>query len=130
MSLWTKIKQSRKRGGTIPGGYKDTVLYPNQVAWAPGYQEKQNWQYPPAPAHEQRSALINAWQGNQLPGPTNFIPGVALSRFTWNVPTSYANTLKNQQYNVGFNIQGYGSVQNAALQQAIQQAWQNRVQGV
>jgi hypothetical protein len=130
MGLWEKVKASRRRGGTAPQGYRETVLYPSDVAWAPGYQEKQNWQYPSVPAHEQRSALVNAWEGNQLPGPTNFIPNVPLSRFTWNVPTSYANTLKNQQYNVGFNIHGYGSVQNAALQKAIQQAWQNRVQGV
>ncbi len=126
MARWWAIKKR----GTAPQGYKETFLYPNPTTMQPGYQEKQNWQYAPVPAHEQRGALTNAWMGNQLPGPTNFIPGVAKSTFTWNVPTSYANTLKNQQYNVGRNIQGYGAIQNAALQRAIQQAWQNRVKGV
>lgn len=116
----------RSRRGTTPAGWSTISLYPNPNAYAPGYQEKQVWTWPPAPAHETRAALTNAWMGNQLPGAVNFIPGVQLSKFTWNVPTSYANTLKNQQFNKGFNIQGYSSIQNASLQQQIQQAWQNR----
>lgn len=114
-----------KKRGTAPAGWENIVLSPNpNTAYL--YQEKQVWTWPPAPAHETRAALTNMWQGNQLPGPVNFIPGVALSKFIWNVPTSYANTLRNQQFNVGFNIQGYSATQNASLQQAIQQAWQNR----
>jgi len=90
------------------------------------YQVKERYPWPNVPAHETWAALSNAWGGNQLPGPTNFIPGVELSKFTWNVPTSYANTLMNQQYNKAFNIQGYGNVQNAIMMKQIQQAWQNR----
>lgn len=120
----------RKNAGTRPAGDKQILLYPSPTIWGPGYQEKQVWTWAPAPAHEQRGALTNAWMGNQLPGPTNFIPNVALSKFTWNIPTSYANTLKNQQYNVGLNIMGMSSVQNSTLQAQIQQAWQNRKTGV
>jgi hypothetical protein len=117
------------RSGTKPAGYVNIVLHPSNVAQY-FYQEKQNWTWAPAPAHETRGALTNAWMGNQLPGPTNFIPNVPLSNFTWNVPTSYPNALlKNVQYNKGFNIGGYSAIQNATLQAAIQQAWQNRANG-
>src|ERR1700747_917871 len=126
MAWYNKIRLKR---GSRPRGDTQILLYPSPTAWAPGYQEKQGYPWPPAPAHEQRSALVNAWSGNQLPGPTNFIPNVALSNFLWNVPTSYANTLKNQQYNVGMNIMGMSTVQNSTLQAQIQQAWQNRARG-
>lgn len=91
------------------------------------YQEKQSWPWPSAPAHEQRSALVNNWTGNQLPGPTNFIPGVSQSYGLWNIPTSYANTLKNTQYNSGYNIGSQSSYSTALLQQIAQLQWQNRV---
>ncbi len=121
---------NRNKSGSKPAGYSDIVLHPSTVAWAPGYQEKQNWTWPYVPAHESRGALTNAWMGNQLPGPTNFIPGVPLSKFTWNIPTSYPNALlKNVQYNRGFNLHGQSTIQNASLQAAIQQAWQNRANG-
>jgi len=117
------------RGGTKPAGYTNIVLHPSNTTQY-FYQEKLNWTWAPAPAHEQRGALTNAWMGNQLPGPTNFIPGVPLSKFTWNVPTSYSNSLrKNVQYNRGFNLHGQSAIQNASLQAAIQQAWQNRANG-
>ena len=117
---------SPRKKGTAPDGFVP-VMYREDYP-AHFYQEHWNWPWPPAPAHEQRGALTNAWNGNQLPGPTNFIPGVPLSKGTWNVPTSYANSLRNQQFNAGFNIQGYSAWQNATLQQQVQLQWQNRVQ--
>lgn len=90
------------------------------------YQVKSNWPWPPAPAHETMAALTNCWSGNQLPGPTNFIPGVLKSKYTWNVPTSYANTLLNQQYNAGFNIHSYGAYQTSVLAMKAQKSWQDR----
>jgi hypothetical protein len=127
MAWYNRLRLKR---GSRPAGDRTIVLYPSPVAYAPGYQEKQTYPWPSAPAHEQRSALVNAWQGNQLPGPTNFIPNVPLSHFVWNVPTSYMNTLRNQQYNVGMNIMGMSTIQNSTLQAQIQQAWQNRARGV
>lgn len=127
MAWYNKMRLKR---GTRPRGDVPILLYPSPTTMAPGYQEKQTYPWPPTPAHEQRSALVNAWQGNQLPGPTNFIPNVANSQALWNVPTSYANTLKNQQYNVGLNIMGMSTVQNSTLQAQIQQAWQNRARGI
>lgn len=127
MAWYSKLKA---RLGSRPSSMQNIVLSANPTTMQPGYQEKQNWPWLPVPAHEQISALTNAWMGNQLPGPTNYIPGVPLSNFVWNVPTSYANTLKNQQYNVGMNIMGMSSVQNSSLQAAIQQAWQNRSRGI
>lgn len=88
------------------------------------YQAMNTWVYPSVPAHEQRSALINCWTGNQLPGECNYIPGVQSA--LWNHPTSYANTLVNQQYNQGYNIQTGSVLQNAQLQVSIMQAWLNR----
>lgn len=115
----------RSKRGTAPDGFRTIVLSPNpNVQYF--YQEKQVYPWPNVPAHETRAALTNCWQGNQLPGPVNFIPGVAKSKFTWNVPTSYMNTLKNQQYNRGFNIQSYSSVQSASLMAQVQQLWANR----
>lgn len=116
----------KKNAGTIPQGMTSVVLHPNPNAQY-FYQEKVNWTWGSAPAHEQRSALVNAWQGNQLPGPTNFIPGVPLSHFTWNIPTSYANSLVwQQQYNKAYNIQSSTPQQQAAMLQQAIQAWQNR----
>lgn len=114
----------KRKHGTLPD--KMVGIGYTGPAHMVAYQTRENYPWYSVPAHETRAALTNAWQGNQLPGPVNFIPGVALSRFTWNVPTSYMNSLKNQQYNAGFNIMGQGSVQQAAMNQAIQQAWQNR----
>lgn len=119
--MWTW----KKKHGTAPDGYQPITLHPSQSSQY-YYQEKQNWTWGNAPAHETRAALVNCWTGNQLPGDTNFIPGVPLSSFTWNVPTSYANTLKNQQYSAGMNIQSQSAYQSGALLQQIQQAWQNR----
>lgn len=116
----------RRSQGSVPAKWGSVTLYPSQQAQY-FYQEKQTWPWPSAPAHEQRSALVNCWTGNQLPGATNFIPGVLASYMTWNVPTSYANTFKNQQFNVGFNIQQSTPMQQATiLEQAIQN-WQSRV---
>jgi hypothetical protein len=102
-------------------------LYSNQNAEY-FYQEKQVFPWPSAPAHEQRSALVNCWTGNQLPGDVNFIPGVAASYHLWNIPTSYANTFKNQQFNRGFNIQNETPMQQADLLQQAITNWQNRMQ--
>lgn len=114
----------RKKKGTFPDAFIPINLM--QDAAQHDYQTKWTWPWPNVPAHEQRSALTNFWSGNQLPGYTNFMPGVPLSKFTWNVPTSYANTLRNQQYNSGFNIQGYSAYQNATLLQQVQMQWQAR----
>lgn len=115
----------RTKRGSRPIGFAPIQLAPSPVAQY-YYQEKQPYNWPSVPAHETRAGLTNAWQGNQLPGPINFIPGVQLSKFTWNVPTHYMNSLINQQYNKGFNTQGMSSVQSATLQTQILQAWQNR----
>jgi hypothetical protein len=118
MGLFGKMKGSTPAGmGTI-SYYDDYPLHT--------YQNMITWNWPNVPAHEQRSALINNWTGNQLPGGTNFIPGVGLSNFTWNVPTSYANTLKNQQYNMGYNIQSQSAFSSSQMQVMAQQAWMNR----
>lgn len=127
MAWYNKFRKGR---GTKPQGDAQILLYPRPSTMGPGYQEAQTYPWPPAPAHEQRSALVNAWQGNQLPGPTNFIPNVQLSQAVWNHPTAYQNTLRNQQYNVGLNIMGMSTVQNSTLQAQIQQAWQNRARGI
>lgn len=118
--------QRRKSQGSQPVGGTPVMLYPSGVAQY-FYQEKQTYPWPPAPAHEQRSALTNCWAGNQMPGYNNFIPGVAASHDLWNIPTSYMNTLKNVQYNRGMNIQLQGQVpQSDLLQQALAN-WQNRI---
>lgn len=122
-SFWMR----RKSQGSVPKTMTQVQLYPSMTAQY-FYQEKQNWPWAPAPAHEQRSALTNCWEGNQLPGPTNFIPGVLASYMTWNVPTSYANTLMNQQYNKGLNIQNSSVFQQSDLLQQALQNWQARVQ--
>ena len=114
----------RRGRGSAPQGFIPIMLGPD---WPQhNYQVKQTYPWPNAPAHETRAALTNCWSGNQLPGPVNFIPGVAVSKYVWSVPTSYSNSLKNQQYNVGFNIQGMSSMQSASLMAQIQQTWQNR----
>lgn len=120
-------KIMNRRKGAKPYAWAPIQLAPNPHAMAPGYQEKQTWPWPSAPAHEQRSALVNCWTGNQLPGDVNFIPGVWQSYSTWNIPTSYANTLKNQQFNVAQNILTQSSWSSAQAQQIAQIQWANRV---
>lgn len=110
----------------MPAKWGNVQLYPSQQAQY-FYQEKQTWPWASAPAHEQRSALVNCWTGNQLPGDTNFIPGVLNSYMLWNVPTSYANTFKNQQFNKGFNIVNSTPYQQATLLEQALQNWQSRV---
>lgn len=114
-----------RKSGTAPEGFSTIALTPSPVAQY-YYQEKQTYPWPSAVPHQTRAALTNAWNGNQLPGATNFIKGVPSSRFVWNVPTSYPNTLKNQQYNKGYNIQGMGAWNTGLLQTQVYQAWQNR----
>ena len=115
----------RKGRGSAPKKMVDVNLYPSSHAQY-FYQEKQTYNWPSVPAHEQRSALVNCWQGNQLPSTTTFIPGVPASQFLWNVPTSYANTLVNQQYNKAFNIQQMTPQQQATMLQQAMMQWQNR----
>lgn len=112
-----------KRGST-PDGYTSVVLSPDYSQHF--YQVKQSYPWPNVPAHETYAAVSNCWNGNQLPGDVNFIPGVSISSKLWNVPTSYANSPVNRQYNVGYNIQGYSPVQNANVRNAALQIWQNR----
>jgi hypothetical protein len=119
-------KSHNRSKGSKPQGLDPIVLYPNPNAQY-FYQEKWSWPWPNVPAHEQRSALVNAWMGNQLPGLTNFIPGVPASYSLWNIPVSYANTLVNQQFNSGLNIQLETPVQQADLLQQAITNWQNRV---
>lgn len=114
----------RRGRGSAPTSWTNISYSPDYPQH--DYQTKWVWPWPTVPAHETRGALTNAWTGNQLPGPTNYIPGVGLSKATWNVPTSYANTLKNQQYNVGFNIQSASAWNSAYMQAIAMQAWQNR----
>lgn len=120
------FRRRKKNSGSTPKGMEQIALYSNP-ATAYFYQEKQVFPWANAPAHEQRSALINCWTGNQLPGMVNFIPGVPGSYDLWNVPTSYANTLKNQQFNKGLNIQNETVYQQADLLQQAITNWQNRV---
>lgn len=119
----------RRKRGSAPQGYVN-ISYGYDYAQH-DYQAKWSWPWPPAPAHEQRSALTNFWRGNwnALPPSINFIPGVQQSKFVWNVPTSYQNTLKNQQYNAGYNLDSMSAYSSASLNQQIQQAWQNRLMG-
>lgn len=136
----------RKNTGTRPEGYDDITLSPGYYSL--NYQDKWTFPWAPAPAHEQRSAIANCWTGNQLPGMINFIPGVNLSKFTWNVPTSYQNMaagrnydtymkylknsklqIGNTQYNKGFNIATSTSYQSSEWMLEALQAWQNRVGG-
>lgn len=120
-SFWRK----RRSQGSLPLGMVPVTLYSNPNAEY-FYQEKQTYNWPSVPAHEQRSALVNCWTGNQLPGDTNFIPGVPLSGALWNIPTSYANTFKNQQFNNALNIQTSTPVQQANLLQQALVNWQSR----
>jgi hypothetical protein len=85
------------------------------------YQEKQIWPWPSVPAHEQRSALVNCWTGNQLPSNLTYIPGVPVSTALWSHPTSYTNSISKQvQYNKGYNIQLSGPIEQSSLmRQAI-----------
>jgi hypothetical protein len=116
----------RKSQGSVPTAFVPVTLYPNPNAQY-FYQEKQTYNWPSVPAHEQLSALTNAWEGNQLPGPTNFIPGVQSSYILWNIPTSYMNTMKNVQFNKGYNIMNSTPTQQSdILKQAIAN-WQGRV---
>jgi hypothetical protein len=121
MGLFAKMK------GSKPAGFRNIEYYDDYPLHT--YQNMVAWTWPNVPAHEQRSALINAWTGNQMPGYTNFVPGVMQSNFTWNVPTSYANTLKNQQYNQGYNIQSQSAFSSSQLTILAQQAWMNRYTG-
>lgn len=113
-----------KKKGTAPDNFVPIMLEPGypQVL----YQVHQTYPWPPAPAHEQRSALVNCWQGNQMPGYTNFISSVPQSAFTWNVPTSYANYLVNKQYNVGMNTGGMSAWNTSLMQLQAFQAWSNK----
>lgn len=117
----------RRDQGSAPAGWAPVSYHEDQPLHT--YQNKWTWPWPHAPAHETRAALTNNWTGNQLPGLTNFIPNVPASVGVWNVPTSYSNTLRNQQYNVGLNTSGMSSMQSASLMTMIQQAWQNRATG-
>lgn len=122
--MWNPF--SRKGKGSIPKGMTPITLYSNPNAQY-FYQELQTFPWPNAPAHEQVSALVNCWSGNQLPGSTNFIPGVPLSNALWNIPTSYANALQKQtQFNKGFNIQNSGPVEQSNIWSQAIQNWQNR----
>lgn len=116
----------RRSKGSTPIGMQPIQLGTNPSA-AYFYQEKQTFPWPSAPAHEQRSALANCWTGNQLPGDVNFIPGVAASYALWNIPTSYANTFKNQQFTKGVNTQLSTPYQQADLLQQALMNWQSRV---
>lgn len=135
MSFWQLLAGRRDKIGSKPLGMVDVGLYESDT-YITNYQDKQDWPYASAPAHEQRSALVNCWTGNQLPGYVNFIPGVQLSKFTWNHPSFYMNTpsgqgfiIGNQQYNIGRNIQTGSSIQAAQWQVQAYQAWLNRVPG-
>lgn len=124
----------RKALGSKPAGYEDIDLYDNP--FLTNYQDKWTWPWPPAPAHEQRSALVNCWTGNQLPGEVNFVPGVQQSKYLWNHPTFYQNTpsgqgfiIGNKQYNSGYNIMGGSAIQSAQWQVQAYQSWLNRTGG-
>lgn len=100
------------------------LLYPNRNTKY-YYQEKQIFPWPSAPAHEQRSALVNCWKGNQLPSSLNFIPGVPVSNALWYHPTSYSNSISKQvQYNKGYNIQTMGSIEGSSLMKDALLRWQ------
>jgi hypothetical protein len=114
-----------KKNGSKPIGDVPIILAYGAPMYF--YQEKQTFPWPDAPAHESRGALTNAWTGNQLPGYTNVIPGVAASTVSWLHSTAYMNTLINKQYNVGYNIMTESSMQSAILTKMIQDAWQNRI---
>lgn len=124
---WRRMRHA----GSKPAGY--TELDYNELPFLTNYQDK--WVYPwyNVPAHEQRSALVNCWTGNQLPGEVNFVPGVEQSKYLWNYPTFYMNTpsgqgfnIGNVQYNVGKNIQTSSSMQAANWQKQAYLAWLNR----
>lgn len=88
------------------------------------YQEKQIWPWPSAPAHEQRSALVNCWHGNQLPSNMTYIPGVPVSTALWAHPVSYSNTISKQvQYNKGYNIQLQQPVEQSTLMKQALYNW-------
>lgn len=123
MKKWFTKRRSQ---GSMPKGLAPIYLTPNPNA-VYFYQEKQTYPWPSVPAHEQRSALVNCWTGNQLPGDVNFIPGVAASYATWNIPTSYANTLKNQQFTKGVNTQLDSAYHQSDLMAQAITNWQNRV---
>jgi hypothetical protein len=123
MAWWRRNKGK----GSQPAAFAPVDLHPNPNAQY-FYQEKQTYNWPSVPAHEQRSALINCWSGNQLPGPTNTIPGVAISKALWNIPTTYANALlKQQQFNKAYNIQASVPMEQSSLMQQALANWQNRV---
>jgi hypothetical protein len=113
-----------KMTGSRPKGMNNIVYYDDYPLHT--YQNMISWNWPNVPAHEQRSALVNNWTGNQLPGDTIFIPGMAMSNYTWNIPTSYANSLLNQQYNQGYNIESMSAYSSGQLNVLAQQAWMNR----
>jgi hypothetical protein len=129
-SFWQLL--SGRKVGSSPDRFDDVVLDYNPN-YETNYQDTWTWPWAPAPAHEQRSALVNCWTGNQLPGMVNFIPGVDLSKMTWNHPTFYQNSpagysykIGNKQYNVGRNIQTSSSIQSSQWQVQAYQAWLNR----
>jgi hypothetical protein len=133
--FWQLLGGREKAIGSKPQGMQDIGLY-ESPAYITNYQDVWDWPWAPAPAHEQRSALVNCWTGNQMPGYTNFIPGMNQSKFVWNHPTFYMNTpsgqgfiIGNQQYNVGRNIQTGSAIQAGQWQVQAYQAWLNRVPG-
>ena len=90
-------------------------------------QDRLNWVYPQA-VTQYGARVTNTWNGNQLPGPTNFIPGVPKSYAIWSIPRGLYNAPgHSQQFNEGYNIQGMTAVRNASLLYAINQAWLNRL---
>ncbi len=119
--MWNPFKS--KKTGTIPD-QQYPVVYSPILSYRMTEQDK--WTYPwPHQTRPDWAAMINCWSGNQLPGATNFIPGVVQSYAPWMHHRNLMNNppvtdlIHNKQLNPGLNIAGMGQIDsNLAIQSA------------
>lgn len=97
--MWNPFK--KKQDGSQPMGMTSIQYHPDQTQ----YTKQDHWNYPWGSPAVQNGGYINTYQGNQLPGNTNFIPGVWQSKAAWMLQRN-VQLQGNYVLNPGMNIQG------------------------
>ena len=119
-----RLRGNPKTDGTEPSRYVPVLYGPADVR----FTEQDHWSpHWPIQTTQYGARITDNWWGNQLPGETNFIPGLNMSQFVSANQLGYMNNTRySVQYNAGLNTLSYSSFDNALLQKAVLQAWQNR----
>ncbi len=111
MGWWPFKRDDRgsKPEGDVPIVYRPILSY--------RLTEQDMYNYPwPHQTKNDWGGNVNCWSGNQLPGDTNFIPGVAQS-FAPHVYNRNLQLTKNVPLNAGYNIAG---MSQTAANEAVQ----------